>query len=94
MNLNTSNLSHPRIQQTIKAALWQAAEKSLGHGIGIAMVKSASGQHLFTVMHDRQEVPAFSFWQRKGCGIPRNITPQIVKALREQAKTLHTTRTA
>lgn len=85
MNLNTSNLSHPRTQLNIEAALWQAAELSRANGIGIAPVKSASGQTLFTVMHDRQDVPAFSFWQRHGSGIPSNITPQITKALREQA---------
>lgn len=94
MNLNTSNLSHPKIQWSIEAALWQATELSRANGIGIAPVKSAAGQTLFTVMHDRKDVPAFSFWQRNGAGIPSNITPQITKALREQAKTLHTTRTA
>lgn len=88
MNLNTSNLSHPRTQWNIEAALWQAAERSRANGIGIAPVKSASGQTLFTVMHDRQDVPAFSFWKREGRGIPSNITPQIIKALREQAKQL------
>jgi hypothetical protein len=94
VNLNTSNLSHPRMQWEIESALRQAAERSRANGIGIAPVKSASGQTLFTVMHDRQDVPAFSFWQRNDAGIPSNITLQITKALREQAKTLHTNRTA
>lgn len=94
MNLNTSNLGHPKAQWSIEAALWQATELSRTNGIGIAPVKSASGHTLFTVMHDRQDVPAFSFWQREGNGIPSNITPQIIKALREQAKSLHTNRAA
>lgn len=85
MNLNTSNLSHPRTQWNIEAALWEAVERSRANGIGIAPVKSASGHTLFTVMHDRQDVPAFSFWQRQGEGLPSNITPQIIKALRGQA---------
>lgn len=73
------------MQWSIEAALWQAVERSRANGIGIAPVKAASGQTLFTVMHDRQDVPAFSFWQ-PGAGLPSNITPQITKALREQAK--------
>jgi hypothetical protein len=88
MNLDTSNLSHPRLSWSIEAALWQAIENSREYGIGITHVNSASGQTLFSVMHDRRDVPAFSFWQRAGCGIPSNITPQIIKALREQAKKL------
>lgn len=87
MSLNTSNLSHPKTQWSIEAALWQAIENSRhSGGIGISVVKSASGHTLFSVMHDRRDVPAFSFWQRAGCGIPDNITPQIIKALRKQAK--------
>lgn len=86
MNLNTSNLSHPKMQWEIESALWLAAEKSRARGIGIARIYSSSGRHLFTVMHDRQDVPAFSFWLRQEAGLPSNITPQIIKALREQAK--------
>lgn len=82
MNLNTSNLSHPRMQWSIESALWQATELSRANGIGIAPVNAASGQTLFTVMHDRQDVPAFSFWQCADCGIPSNITEQVVKTIR------------
>lgn len=88
MNLNTSNLSYPRMQWEIEAAMLRSIDSSRENGVGISSVKTASGQTLFTVMHDRQGVPAFSFWQRQGEGIPSNITPQIIKALREQAKQL------
>lgn len=80
MNLNNSNLSHPRMQWSLEAAMWRAAEFSRANGIGISSVQSAGGKHVVGVLHDRKAIPAFSFW-RQG----KNVTPQIVKALREHA---------
>lgn len=78
MNLNTSILSHPRMQWELQAAMMRAVERSQERGIGIATAKTASGGHFVGVMHDRRAVPGLSFW-RGG----KDITPQITKALRE-----------
>lgn len=84
MNLNTSNLSHPRVSWEIEAAMWRAIECSRDSlGVGIAAVTTASGKKLFSVIHDRKDVPAFSFW-REG----KEVTAQVVKALRDQVKAL------
>lgn len=77
MNLNTSNLSHPRIQWAIEAAMWRAIENSRERGVGVASVQSATDKHLVGVMHDRQAIPAFSFWRRG-----QDITDQIIPVLR------------
>ncbi len=85
MNLNTSNLSHPRTAWSFEAAMWRAIEESRGCslGKGIADVNSASGKLLFIVIHDRHDTPGFSFW-RKGV----DVTAQVIKALREQGKSV------
>ncbi len=85
MNLNTSNLSHPRTAWSVEAAMWRAIEESreCSMGVGITAVDSASGKLLFSVIHDRHHTPGFSFW-RKGV----DVTAQVIKALREQDKTV------
>lgn len=81
MNLNTSNLSHYRTQWEIEAAMWRAVELSRrGRGVGIAKALAKSGSTIISVLHDRQAVPAFSFW-RDGF----DVTESVVKALREFA---------
>jgi hypothetical protein len=85
MNLNTSNLSHPRTAWSVEAAMWRAIEESreCSMGVGITAVDSTSGKLLFSVIHDRHDTPGFSFW-RKGV----DVTAQVIKALREQGKAL------
>ncbi len=85
MNLNTSNLSHPRTAWSVEAAMWRAIEESreCSMGVGITAVDSASGKLLFSVIHDRHDTPGFSFW-RKGV----DVTAQVIKALREQGKSV------
>ena len=85
MNLNTSNLGHPRTAWSVEAAMWRAVEESRKcvFGKGITEVNSASGKLLFSVIHDRHDTPGFSFW-RKGV----DVTAQVIKALREQDKTV------
>lgn len=85
MNLNTSNLSHPRTAWSVEAAMWRAIEESrkCQSGIGIEQVQSANSKPLFTVIHDRHDTPGFSFW-RKGV----DVTAQVIKALREQGKSM------
>lgn len=85
MNLNTSNLSHPRTAWSVEAAMWRAIEESreCSMGVGIKGVHSASGKTLFSVIHTRHHTPGFSFW-RKGV----DVTAQVIKALRERGKTM------
>lgn len=59
MNLNESSLRHPRTQWAIEAAMWRAIE------YGAAIASSAAGKEIVTVVHDRSQVPALTFW--KGC---------------------------
>lgn len=59
MNLNESALRHPRTQWEIEAACWRAVNN------GSATACSASGGEIVTVVHDRSQVPALSFW--RGC---------------------------
>jgi hypothetical protein len=81
MRLNTSNLSHPRIEWEIRAAMMRAVEISAKSGIAIGCVRNAAGDVIFTATHDRQAVPAFSF--RAG---QVDVTPQVLKVLRKQAE--------
>lgn len=79
--LNRTSLSHPRTQWSIEAAMWRAIEhssQSIG-GHGLARACSASGKQIVSVWHDRNEVPAFSFY-RNG----QDVTAAVVAALRAQ----------
>lgn len=83
MNLNTSNLSHPRMAWEIEAAMWRAIESSRETGVGIEYASTAAGKPLIAVIHDRTAVPAFMF---SSATYPDDITPQVLKVLREQAQ--------
>lgn len=72
MNLiNANALRHPRTQWEIEAALWRAID------YGAAIAVSASGREIVSVIHDRQSVPAFSFW-RAG----QDVTAEFLPVLR------------
>lgn len=69
--INANALRHPRTQWEIEAALWRAIE------YGAAIAVSASNREIVSVIHDRNQVPAFSFW-RAG----QDVTAEFLKALR------------
>ncbi len=81
MNLNTSNLSHPRMQWEIQAAMWRAKDESLlsDESTGGAYACNAAGKPVVYVFHDRTAVPAFAFYIEPYC---HNITTQVLKVLR------------
>lgn len=78
MNLNVSNLSHPRTAWSLEAAMFRAIESKAP--IGRAEVETASGKHLMTVIHRRNTPSAFRFY---ACGT--DVTDKVLKALRSQA---------
>lgn len=84
MNLNTSNLSHPRIQWSIEAAMWRAIELSRNCPFGHAgaTVECANGKALLTVVHGRGVVGAFRFFSEP---YGHDVTQQVLKSLRENA---------
>lgn len=69
--INANALRHPRTQWEIEAAMWRAIE------YGSAIAISASGREIVSVIHDRDQVPAFSFW--RNC---QDVTAEFLKALR------------
>lgn len=69
--INANALRNPRTQWEIEAAMWRALE----HGAAIAV--SAKGSEILSVIHDRRQVPAFSFYRGT-----KNVTEQALKALR------------
>jgi hypothetical protein len=72
--LNNTSLNHPRSQWEIEACLHRATE----YGAAIAM--TATGREIVTAIHDRDSVPAFSFW-RDG----QDITGEFLKVIRGHA---------
>lgn len=77
MNLNSSNLGHPRTAWSIEAAMWRSIESKAC--IGRAEVETASGKHLLTVIHQRNAPSAFRFYAGGS-----NVTDKVLKALRSQ----------
>jgi hypothetical protein len=71
--INANALRHPRTQWEIESALWRAIE------YGAATACNAAGGEIFTAVHDRSQVPAFSFW--RGC---EDVTGEFLKVLRAQ----------
>lgn len=59
MKINAAAMRLPAVQWNIEAACWRAIE------YGAAIATSAAGKEIVTVIHDRAQVPALSFW--KGC---------------------------
>lgn len=78
--MNAQALKHPRTEWEIEAAMWRAIEYSnkLANAFGSAFVKSAKGEVFMTVCHDREAIPAFSFYRNNG----QNITAQVLAVLR------------
>lgn len=83
MRLNTSNLSHPRMAWEIEAAMWRAVEQSRENLMGTTFVDNARGKPIMVVVHARRSAPAFRFYSEP---FSQDITQQVTKALREQAK--------
>lgn len=69
--INANAMRHPRVEWEILAACWRAID----YGAAIAM--SATNTEIVSVIHDRNEVPAFSFW-RAG----QDVTAEFLKVLR------------
>lgn len=69
--INTNALRHPRTQWEIEAAMWRAIE------YGAAIAVSALNREIVSVIHDREQVPAFSFW-RDG----QDVTAEFLAVLR------------
>lgn len=74
MAINAASMRHPAVQRNIEAACWRAIE------YGAAIAVSASGKEIVTVIHERTEVPALSFW--KGC---QDVSGEVRAILRAQA---------
>lgn len=74
MNLNASNLSHPRVQWELESAMWRAIE------YGAAIVCNAAGDEIVSVIHDRTAIPAFAFY--RNCV---DVTPAVLKVLRSRS---------
>jgi hypothetical protein len=72
--LNAAALRHPKTQWEIEACLHRATE----YGADIAM--TATGREIVTAIHDRDSVPAFSFW-RNG----HDNTGEFLKVIRGHA---------
>lgn len=83
MNLNTSNLSHPRMQWEIEAAMYRAIESSRETGVGIEYASTAAGKPLLSVIHVRGEAKAFMFATMP---FQQDCTQQVLRVLREQVK--------
>jgi hypothetical protein len=73
MKINAAAMRHPRVQWEIEAACWRAIE------CGSAIAMSSAGKEIVTVIHDRAQVPALSFW--KGC---QDVSEQVRAILRGQ----------
>lgn len=73
--INANALKHQRTEWEIEAAIWRAIE----YGAAIAM--TATGREIVTAIHDRDSVPAFSFW-RDG----QDITGDFLKVIRANAR--------
>jgi hypothetical protein len=73
--LNAAALRHPATQWNIEACLHRATE----YGAAIAM--TSTGREIVTAIHDRDSVPAFSFW-RDG----QDITGEFLKVIRAHAR--------
>lgn len=69
--INANALRNPRTQWEIEASMWRALE------YGAAIAVSAKGAEILSVIHDRKQVPAFSFYRGA-----KNVTEQALKALR------------
>lgn len=69
--INANALRNPRTQWEIEAAMWRALQ------YGAAIAVSAKGTEILSVIHDRKQVPAFSFYRAT-----KNVTEQALKALR------------
>lgn len=78
--MNCQALKHPRTQWSLEAAMWRAIEYSnkSDNALGSAFVESAKGEVFMTVCHDREAIPAFSFY----CNNGQNITAQVLAVLR------------
>lgn len=79
MNLNRTNLSHPRTAWSIEAAMWRAVERSRGRLVGFSVVETAEGKELLKVFHHRGKPGAFVFYADDF-----NVTDKVLKALRVQ----------
>ena len=55
--INQTALRHPRTQWEIESALWRAIDQ------GQATACNAAGGEIVTVAHDREDIPALSFWR-------------------------------
>jgi hypothetical protein len=71
--INPTALRHPRTQWEIESAMWRATE------YGAAIACTAAGKEIVSIVHDRSQVPAFSFW--RGC---EDVTGEFLKVLRAQ----------
>jgi hypothetical protein len=71
--MNANALRHPRVSWEIEAALWRATE------YGAAIACTAAGKEIVSIVHDRSQVPAFSFW--RGC---EDVSAEFLKVLRAQ----------
>ena len=72
--INANALRHPRTQWEIESALWRALE----HGHAAAC--NAAGREIVSIWHDRDRVPAFSFW----CA-GKDVSGEFRKVLRAQS---------
>lgn len=80
-NLNAAALSR-RDQLGIEAAMWRAIENSKKAMlcVGFSKARNASGDEIFTIRHDRDAIPAFSFYRGK-----IDVTPRVLEILRASA---------
>jgi hypothetical protein len=72
--INANAWKHPRTEWEILAACWRATE------YGAAIACTAAGKEIVSIVHDRSQVPAFSFW--RGC---EDVTGEFLKVLRARA---------
>lgn len=70
MKFNANALRHPRTQWEIESALWRAID------YGAAIAVRTSGREIVSVIHDRDQVPAFSFW-RAGHDVTAEFLPVL-----------------
>lgn len=78
MNLNQSNLGHPRVQREIHAAMMRSVEASKGAGrFGSADIKNAAGKTIMQVIHWRGFPDAIQFLANG-----ERVTDKVLKALR------------
>jgi hypothetical protein len=71
--INATALRHPRTAWEIESALWRAIE------YGAAIACTAAGKEIVSIVHDRSQVPAFSFY-RGG----QDVTAEFLRVLRSQ----------